>query len=303
MPEAPTNQNSLEAQAAALVSSPPDLDLDSLAAEAVENLVKAPPARGPAVEARAQKTEDLADAVQKLVTNAEPQPAEPPLPPDAKIETLDAHIADLADNLIQGEVHDEESQLKGQVGAPPEPPPAPEPPPRESAPVAHAAPAAEPEPVPIDIPVSPRPSKPAPPAASAERPSELLESKARRSVPPLLTAALAAMSSPLKNSSKRTRDFIGWAAIITLFNATCLWGYLLLFRSAPTATKVVAREHKAEDSHAKSDSHAKTDSHAKADSHGPSSKSSKPKETKTASKKPAKKDAKAQAAAGHGGGH
>lgn len=335
MPEAPDKQNALEAQAAALISNAPaEIDLDALAAEAVEGLVSdaqpaaaapAPPETPPA--ATSIDMADLADAVQKLIDNApQPAPAEPPLPADTKIETLDAHIAELADDLIAGEFADEQNQIKGQVGAPP-----PAPPP-ETPTVAPQAPAPQaPEPAAAhtpDIPVAPKPMKPAPaakPPKPVEAPAEPKVETPRRAlgerVKPIFAATLAALSAPLRNASKQTRDRVGWIAIITIFNATCLWGYLLFFRAPSTTVKAVSHDGDAKPADGHGDSHAK-DPHAKesADSHGKASSAkdshakdshakdahgaAKPTAKKTASKKPApKKSGKKEAAQASHGGH
>ncbi len=309
-------QTTLDAQAAALVATPStEIDLDALAAEAVENLVADPPkpaappaappptAAEPAPESAAmQSMDDLAAAVQKLVEDAAPKPPEPPLPSDTKIETLDAHIAGLADDLIAGEFADEQNTIKGQVGAPPVPPeapapaptPAPQPPPPEPAPAVAPVVTAPSAPSPAAPPPVARhkPAKAAPPAPAPETPAKTR--KLAAALRPLSTLILSTLAAPLRNRPKPLRDLIGWVAIITIFNATCLWGYLLFFRSS-TPTIVVAKA--AEDS-----SHEKP---AEKDAHGAPSKdahgATKPKEKKTAAKKPVKKDAKAQAA--HGGGH
>lgn len=329
MPEAAHKPDTLEAQAAALVNNAADgIDLDALAAEALDDIApgtanQAPPPAPPA-EAALQNMDELAKAVEQLLSDAaanapvpeaepgataaapspatkgEPVTSDSPAAPTTTagapepIKNLDSRIAEQADDMIAGEFADEQNEIKGQIGAPPPPPPPAEPsalPPR---------PAPAPEPVPAaavpDIPVAPRPAAPTP-VNPAVRPAKA-ESK-KRSGPPKLLAALGA---PLSRRSKQTRDLVGWAAIITILNASCLWGYLMFFRSATPAVAKAPAHPPADDGHgAKDDGHAK-DSHAKdaKDSHGKAP-------TKTAEKKPAekkttpKKSAKKDASASHGG--
>jgi hypothetical protein len=270
---------------------------------------------------------DLAKAVEKLIQE-QPAPAtlSPSEPPPAKIETLDAQIADLADDLIAGEFADESSVVQGGVGEPPanQPPPpssgtektgsaAPaDRPGAEAALFEAAAPAAEPtwpqavlaeakvEPNPTS---APRPvSKPPPPivkpAATSRQVAEMAAKvaarqgvKAARTLKPHGLKLLELISAPLLRKPKPIRDLIGWIALVTLFNAACLWMYVLFFRSAkvpePT-TPVVAVEHASDAKDQKSDK--------KDDKSKKSSKKESPK--KDAAKKDTGKKKSAQANAG-----
>lgn len=322
--------DTLEAQASALVANPV-IDLDSLAADAVENLESQPAnleqAAADLVSAPptpVTPSPDLAEAVQKLIQDT-PAPTPAPAPAADKIETLDAQIANIADDLIAGDFADEQGSLKGQVAAPPlvvetpkvaeaVPPPAPEP-----VAVAAAAPPVIAPAQPVTTPqAAPRTAAPPPAAApsSAERRKPVNSAakvaathgaKAAATLRPVGLGMLALVAGPIRDRPKVFRDMVGWVAVVTIFNAGCLWMYVLFFRSAtpPPPKPAVATAHDAghgKDAHAKADSHGKKD--AKADSHGKAAGGhgapEKKKATKTAAKKPAKKDAKQ---ASHGGGH
>ena len=103
------------------------------------------------------------------------------------------------------------------------------------------------------------------------------------------------LSRPLASKSKSTRDLMGWFALVTLFNASCLWIYVLFFRSnkPPAPGPPVARATASHGGDGHSDS-AKPDPGAKSGDHG-----AKPPKAKKAAKK---SSAKSQSAA-HGGGH
>jgi hypothetical protein len=340
MPEA-TQNPSLEARAEELVSGQ-EINADSLAAEAVENLVATPLAQAAAdlvtAPEPAAPSPDLAEAVQKLVESPPPAAPAPPVPD--KIETLDAQIATLADDLIAGDLADEEGALKGQVAAPPSVPeavpvslpPAEPPPPSVRAPapaVPDLKPAGETSAA-VPPPMAPGPATrvrtPESPAKKEEpRKPSRLKAVAMAAAGSMGTAVLAALSGPIRNRPKMVRDLVGWVALVTIFNATCLWMYVLFFRSAdaPPAKPAAAVSHDGghgkeaakADGHggshdsghgkasAKKDAHgAKKDAHAaKKDDHGGGHGAASKKSTKTAAKKPAKKDSKAQAS--HGGGH
>ena len=97
------------------------------------------------------------------------------------------------------------------------------------------------------------------------------------------------LSAPIRKRPKAFRDTIGWAAVVTLFNAMCLWMYVLFFRSPePPPPKPVAAHETTKDSHGKAATPAKADSHGKPDA-GAKAPEPKKKSTKTAEKKPAKK--------------
>lgn len=316
---------SLAAEAAADMmngGTAPSSPLDPALEEAVANLVApaalvTPPAPEPVVAA-GDEPADLAKAVEKLLNEeapkGEPSAAEP-VP--HKIENLDAKIADLADDLIAGELADEQNVLQGEVGGPPVIESAPPPPSGNERPVEKTpepAPIAEvPSPAPVrqvqetaastlqPAPIAKPPLKPAAPASkTAEKAAKVAVrhgTRAANALKPHGLKLLQLMSGPLQHRPKYVRDLVGWAAIITMFNASCLWMYVLFFRSAkaPAPTTAVAHEKpKEEAGHGES---------AGGGGHGEKKddkKSSKPDKNKKA---PPKKEAKKEAAKGHGGGH
>lgn len=189
------------------------------------------------------------------------------------------------------------------------------------APEAEAAPA-EPEPAPRTPPATPTPAAApiAEPAVAATEPEEstaAAEPKPRRRLRPLLAHALNVLLAPLVRVNGRlshtARQTIGYAAIITLFNCTWVWGYVLL--RAPGELPAPAGEGapfvkpgdplpshgggqggshgesstsgRSAPASGKSDGHGGSSGKKKDDGHGSSSKSA------SKSKKPAKKEASA----------
>lgn len=265
----------------------------------------------------------------------------PPAPAEAKpeaqtIDALDAELASLAAGLM--------NEPTAEV-APPEPSAAPTetteaPLPGTPAPPAASAPAgAEAR---VEEPKSPaQPAatsaapEPAPTLSHATAPVEPEPAKARaaaaavahlagRVITPVSGRAAAILSRPLRNKPKIVRDSIGWLAIFTLFNATGLWGYILLIRKpaiAEAAVSTAADPHSAADQaghaaesdagHGAKAPAAKDSGHgAKAsDSHGAKKETARKNSGHAAKKTTAKKDSHASAKKpaektdGHGSGH
>ena len=287
--------------------APADPGLD----EAVAELIAAPPPSQPATPS--QEPADLAKAVEKLLEEEAAQAAQVAPPVPEKIETLDAKIANLADDLIAGELADEKNVLQGEVGVPPvkeaPPPPSGTDKPADQAPapaprVAEAAPVFEPpEPVTTTrAPAAPAARPPAPKQATSTRDTAEKAAKAAARhgaraalrLKPHGLKLLQLMSGPLQNRPKYMRDVVGWVAIITLFNASCLWMYVLFFRSAKAPAPVTTVV-KAEESH----------DQAKDESSGHGEKKAEKKDDKKSSKtdKTKKPPPKKDAAKSHGGGH
>lgn len=192
-------------------------------------------------------------------------PASPP------IESLDAELAEVADNLIAGEFAGEDEILNTAPAAPPpvvvapvpkaqpesvpvpkveakaEPPkpeakvePAPvaespPPPPKEAPKEAKAPAAAVPMPATLPAPAAPRA-----PGKSAERevepaPDAISKTSALAAVVrlagELVVRCAAIVSGPLKRKPQSVRDTVGWIALVTIFWAACLWVYLIFIRS------------------------------------------------------------------------
>jgi len=265
----------------------------------------------------------------------------PPAPAEAKpeaqtIDALDAELASLAAGLMNeptAEVAPPEPSA-APTGAPEAPLPGTPAPPAASTPAAAETGVQEPK-SPAQPAATPDAREPAAPVSHATAPVEPQPAKARaaavavahlagRVITPVSARAAAILSRPLRNKPKIVRDSIGWLAIFTLFNATGLWGYILLIRKpaiAEAAVSTAADAHSAADpaGHAaKSDAGHGTKAPAAKDSgHGakaPDAHGSKPETARkdpghAAKKTPAKKDSHASAkkpakkTGGHGSGH
>ncbi|MEO0716561.1 MAG: hypothetical protein AAFY58_06180, partial [Planctomycetota bacterium] len=191
---------------------------------------------------------------------AEPEPVAAPAPAPAAdtddalggLGDLDDAIAALTSELIDGEFLDAAGE-SAEVDAPPGASA-----PAEPAPSSEATPAAASEPAAAATPATPDPGAP-PPAAPADEPAttatarEPKPAKAKPSWKPKLVAAFVTakamlttltvkaaplgekvarlMSAPLNSKPKAVRDLIGWAGLITVFYAACLWFVVLFLRS------------------------------------------------------------------------
>jgi hypothetical protein len=214
--------------------------VDALLAEAAPRA--APGARA---EGGGAAAAELSGAVDELLAGAT-GPGRGAVP----IRTLDAQLAEAADDLIAGEFADEDEILNAvpAVVAPVVPvpasqdaeKPAPEVSPETEEPAAVAK-VAEPEPAPMRAPrvVLPPPVEAVAPSV-AEEARKLPSPKAAMAlalgalfspVISALDAAAAAVSAPLRNRSQHTRDLVGWLAMVNLFLAVCVWVYLLAIRS------------------------------------------------------------------------
>ncbi len=119
--------------------------------------------------------------------------------------------------------------------------------------------------------------------------------------------AVSTLSLPMRSQPVAVRDTLGWVALATLFWATCLWAYMLLFYKPPTpeppsnATALIATnggEHG--EGHGATEGEAHTPApHGGAPSHAPA------KSTASHAAKPAKSDGHGEKSAskedGHGG--
>lgn len=50
---------------------------------------------------------------------------------------------------------------------------------------------------------------------------------------PIGVKALAVMNKPLEGKSATVRDSLGWVALWTMFNAVCVWGFVVFFQKPP----------------------------------------------------------------------
>lgn len=223
-------------------------------AEAPSPNVPAPPDAVPAPQDGAtppsdQATdEDLAQAVERLLTETPPAPATPePAAPVAaaaqsgQIESLDQELASLADDLIAGEIASENqllaqeaAQEAEQAAAVAAAAPTPEAAPPEPQPMPDAE-AAAPEPAPepqlaIDPPTAPVVEPPPRVAETPETPPAAPMPAAAPARPALLVRAMAMASAPLRDRPPHVRQMVGWVALVQAFLALCVWGYLLLIR-------------------------------------------------------------------------
>jgi len=245
---------------------------------------------------------DLADAVEKLLVDAGAVPTSESAvievvtpvaagaPPEtARIDSLDAELAGLADSLISDEFAEE-------VEAPIDPPAAATtlPTVSETAPTPSAPP-------PLAGQVAAPAAKAAPAAVAPVEAAAPVAATRKRLLPgapgALALRAMTVLSGPLRNKPKHIRDAVGWMAAVNAFLALCVWGYVFVFRSSnpplPPAKQV---SHATDDGHgAKADSHS-AEKPAKADAHGPAKAA---KADSHAPAKPAKAPSKGAAADSH----
>lgn len=217
---------------------------ESLAAEIDEELARAfaedaaPPAPTPApgpeatVETPPEETASAESAAAPEADEREPvaeEPEEDEAPADAEATDEAVHaVAEAIDRLL-----DEEAPQASAPLAPPPPPPPVAPAPEvedeaeadeeEEAPVAAAAPA--------PAPASAAPPSPAPPAPKkAPAPVTDIEPRPGRKLSPraMLVSALVVVNKPFARLPAGMRDTLGFVGLVTLFNAACLWVFLLL---------------------------------------------------------------------------
>lgn len=317
------------AQAEPPTPAPDDADFQdaaSLLAEVSEELGAAPEPADPAVvEPAAESPAPIADSAEPDAPPVEdpgatPEAAAPATPaPAAASAPVPSGAADRIEELDQALAADAEGVLAAAGDTPRIAAPASEP----------EAEAATDEPTPA--PAAPAPATPPPPATPIARPAPPPpaptepetpppEPKPRRSLRPVLAHVVGLALGPLVRINGRlshtARQTIGYAAIITLFNCTWVWGYVLL--RGPGETPAPAGEgtpfvkpgdpvpHNAgshgDDSHA--DKHGAASSSKKTDDGHGSAAKKKPKDdghgsaakSSGKSKKPSKKK---EASAGH----
>lgn len=241
---------------------------------------------------------DLAKAVEKLLEEAPAgAQAAPPVTATAaaleagKIDSLDAELAGLADDLISGEFADENAVLKSNDQAKPAPVPTEK---QAAAPAAPATPAPAaaaagkpeaPKPEAAPVPEAKAQPHPAEPARKPEvaKPRPIPEPMTEPSV---LLKAMAAVSAPLSGKPQYIRDVIGWNALWVGFLAMCVWVYVLVFRSDEPAPPPPVTPAKADSGHGEKPVSHEAKPAKKPDAHG-------------AKKAPAKKDTKTAKAGGH----
>jgi hypothetical protein len=267
--------------------------------------------------------DDLTQAVEAMLAQGvqtppqeapAPTPNKPAAAPTGKqsLKTLDAKLAEAADDLIAGEFAGEEeilahgSATPGVSIGPEAPDPSPPlgeapPPPPEAQPAPETQPPQEPAPA---LPAEPAfvESRRAPSRRTdpAPEPDDGLREAATRLPPSVLKTVIAAaasplsgiadlLSRPLRNKPQYVRDSVGWFALCNFFLAICVWVYILAIRSpVPPDPEPVTSSHKApegEGHSAAADEHGakKKDEHGGAshgDSHGASAKKPPPKKAK-----------------------
>lgn len=186
-------------------------------------------------------TSAVAVEAQAVARAAEPAPEMPP--PAGAIDQLDEVLADKAEKVLAEagptpRIMEAAAEPALEAAAAPTAPAQPVPP------VAHAAPeAAAKRPTDQATPVE----KPATPAASVEqKPAAAPEPRAPRKpvLRPAIDAVAARALRPLvrinAKLSHTSRHTIAWLAMVTLFNATAVWGYVLV--RGPTRPLVAAGE-------------------------------------------------------------
>lgn len=207
----------------------------------------------PPQPAEPEQAEALEEVVGELLDQATAE--HPPATSPETIESLDAELAALAEELIAGEPTDEPA------AATPADTPELQPTPQEPAPPAAASPSPasdQPPEEPLELPPlepdTPEESEPAagqptheaaadqPPAIEAEPapppPSALVEApeepEPKPPTPALADRLITLFAAPIAGKPER-RAIVAWAAAVTAFNAVCAWGYLLFIRDARPA--------------------------------------------------------------------
>ena len=213
---------------------------------------------------------DLASAVEKLLdetSGAKPEPT--PATQNGKIDSLDAELAGLADELIAGELQGESAVIKDDKPAPAPVIEAPKPAPVEplaAAPVAAPKPAPELVPEPVPPPATPKEPADLAPKRNAPATTPKVKLPAADAEPGMLLKLLAAISAPLQ-SRPHLRDMLGWVALVQAFFAMCIWVWVLFVRSDKPVDPppVAAAKEPAESGHAdpKKDAHGSHASTAK----------------------------------------
>lgn len=186
--------------------------------------------------------------------------------PSRPIESLDAQLAELAEEMIEGDFADEDSVLGDAKqpnggGAPAEPATAPAAPAPAVAPAktdnttpaaAAPAPAAQPVKAAATAPPAktpPRPAAPATPGGVSGPTKPGAAKKTGAKVGERAVHVMALISRPLMSRPPIVRQAIGYVAIITAFYALWTWTYVLIIRSParPEATTPVAAMAKSEE--------------------------------------------------------
>lgn len=100
------------------------------------------------------------------------------------------------------------------------------------------APAAEQQTVatPVIVHAPPEAKQPVETASPARPPGPPLSARVARVVVAPVRGAASLAAAPLKAVSVEVRDLVGWFALVTLFNAACLWGFVLWKASNPAET-------------------------------------------------------------------
>ncbi len=166
---------------------------------------------------------ELDEQVGKLVDDAIESADQPPIPTD--IDSLDDELAALANDLLgtdSGQIEGTITDAGAAIDHSADPAPAPEP-----APGADAL-------TPTEPPAAQTPTKSQPAVETIEEPTPEPASARRKSakIVALGTAikAIEFTGRPLANKPTSARQTIGWFALITLFNATMAWTFVLFIR-------------------------------------------------------------------------
>jgi hypothetical protein len=171
---------------------------------------------GPAPRA----AEGLGPSVDQMIKPA----AAPEAAQAASIQSLDAELAKLADNLVEGGFEDATNVL-ADVPAPP----AAEVTAAEETPIDEPALDEEPEPEATEAVADE--AEPETEVAAAEPAAVKAEEEQAgiwKALEPPVLAGLAKVSGPVRGKPKVVRDLVGWLAVMTVFWALCVWGYIMI---------------------------------------------------------------------------
>jgi len=168
----------------------------------------------------------LDEQVGKLVDDAIDSSDQPSMP--VNIDSLDDELAALANDLLAGDSAPIEGAVTEAGIEQPEPV-------RSPKPDARAEPEAIPEqPAETKAPVPEPAAVPAAPIAAETvedpKPAPQKSNAAKNAALSATIKAVEFTGRPLANRSTGLRQTVGWIAIVTLFNATMAWGYVLFIR-------------------------------------------------------------------------
>lgn len=180
--------------------------------------VAPPPSEPPASPLEQSIDEAVEDAQQAMMEGESPSAAEEPPPPES-VERIDDALAESADARM--------AEQAAEAPAAEPLPAAADKPPEQPSDESSTPPSVEPEgqvvPVVVSAPPEPLPSAPPPPESGVSS----VEAKPGRGHATLGPRVAAVMAWPMTLLPPPARDLIGWLGLVTLFNAACIWIYVL----------------------------------------------------------------------------